>query len=217
MKPKHMVPLVLVVVAILLAAYGMLSYSWYVEYRETKLLGDEGTIKTDLGYGLRGVQNHTRHRLNGTTLEEEERVQSYDDFIGKGNLVGPVASRMMLLLLIGIVMAALFIPLAFVSQTSGLEDRVGKLGPYIPLYVAQVAAITLIVSPIWFSYEFITALDVDMYELTNAPSQALGDMAAWWVITGGLLIQVAAFMALSRTRLVYIEPLDEVKQAEPME
>ncbi len=217
MKPKQMVPLVLAVVAILMASYGMLSYSWYQEYRETKLLGDEGIIKTDLGYGLRGVQNHTQHKLNGTTLEEEEKVQSYDDFIGKGNEAGPVASRMILLMFIGIVMAVLFIPLVFITQTGGLEDHVGKLGPYIPLYVAQVAAFTLVASPIWFSYEFIMALDMDMYKLTNAPSQALGEMAGLWVIFGGVLIQVAAFMALSRTRLVYIEPLDEVKTPEPME
>ena len=128
-----------------------------------------------------------------------------------------VASTMLILMAIGIIMAALFIPLAFISQTGGLESRVGKWGPYIPLYVAQVSAITLIVAPIWFSYEFIMGLDMDMFALTNAPSQALGDMAGWWVILGGLFIQVSAFMALSRTRLIYIEPLDEVKKPKPLE
>ena len=217
MKRKQMVPLVIAIIAILMATNGLLSYNWYIEQREFKLPGDEGTIKTDLGYGIRGVHNHTRLRFNGTTLDEEERVESYEDFIGPDTMAGPVASRMLIIMAIGIIMAALFIPLAFISQTGGLESRVGKWGPYIPLYVAQVSAIILIVAPIWFSYEFIVGLDMDMFTLTNAPSQALGDMAGWWVIFGGLFIQVSAIMALSRTRLIYIEPLDEVKQPKPLE
>jgi len=217
MKRKHMVPIVLGVIALMMATYGLLSYGWYLEHREEDLPNKEGVIKTDLGYGIRGVSNHTVHRLNGTTLDEDERVQSHDDFLGDGNKAGPVASRMLTIMLIGIIMTALFLPLAYISQTIGLEVWVGKLGSYLPFYVAQVAAITFILAPIWFSFEFIKGLDIDMEVLTNAPSQALGDMAGWWVIFGGVIIQVAAFMALSRTRLIYIEPLDEVKTPEPME
>lgn len=216
MKRKAMIPIVLVIVGIILSVYGMLSYEWYLEHRETQFPGDEANVKTDLSYGIRGVHNHTRLRLNGTTLEEETKVHSYDEFLGEENLAGPVASTTILVLTIGIIMAALFIPLAFVLQSGELETRIGKWGPYIPLYVAQVAAFTLVVSPIVFSYGFITALDADMYDLTDAPSQALGDMSGWWVIFGGLLIQVAAFMAISRTRLIYIEPLDEIRKAEAL-
>jgi hypothetical protein len=211
-----MAPLVLAVVAIMFASYGLLSHGWYLEYRETDLPDDEGRIRTNLGYGIMGVSNSTKHKLNGTTLDGEDRVQSYDEFMGLKSKAGQVANTMMVLMLIGIVMCALFIPLAFISQTGGLEARLGKWGPYIPLYVAQVAAITFFLAPIWFSYEFIYGLDMDAYALTDAPSQALGDMSGWWVVFGALLIQVAALMAISRTRLIYIEPLGEGKTPEPM-
>lgn len=217
MKRKQMVPLVLAVLAILMATYGLVSYGWYLEGRESSLPDDGGNIKTELGYGIRGVSNHTRLMLNGTMLDESDTVHTYDEFLGDGNMAGPVASRMMTIMLIGIVMAVLFLPLAFMSQTGGLDDKVGKWGSYLPLYAAQVSAITFILAPIWFSYEFVMALDMDMMEITNAPSQALGDMSGWWVIFGGVLIQIAAVMALSRTRLVYIKPLDGPRTPEPME
>jgi hypothetical protein len=210
-------PCILAVVTILLAVYGMMSYDWYEESREIPSSEGEGNYKSDLGYGPRGVHNYTRLAFNGSTLDEEESVQTYEEFNGPETEAGPVADTMFQLLIIGIVMTVLFIPLAYISQTSGLEGRVGKWGPYIPLYVAQVAAITLILAPIWFSYEFVQALDMDAMRLTNAPSQALGAMAGWWVIFGGIVIQVAALMAISRTRLIYIEPLDEAKTPEPIE
>jgi hypothetical protein len=216
MKGKQMVPIALAAVAIMLATYGLFSYGWYLEQRETDNPDEEGVIKTDLGYGIRGVSNHTRYMFNGTLLDEEETVHSYDEFIGDDNLAGQVASTMWTLMLIGILMTVIFIPLAYISQTGGLEARIGKWGPYLPLYVAQVAAVTLIVSPIWFTYEFIVGLDIDMNELTNAPSQAVGDMSGWLIVFAGVLVQAAAFMAISRTRLIYIEPLDEAKTPEPL-
>jgi hypothetical protein len=217
MKRKQMVPIAMAVVAIILASYGLLSYDWYVEYREFQLPDDEGVIKTDLGYGILGVSNHTRHNLNRTTLDEEDRVLSYDDFTGLSSKAGQVASTMWVLMLIGIILSVVFIPLAIASQTGGLESRIGKWGPYVPLYIAQVAAITFILAPMWFSYEFIYGLDMDAFVLTNAPSQALGDMSGWYVVFAGVAIQAAAVMAISRTRLVYIKPLDEAKTPEPME
>ncbi len=218
MKTKHVVPLVLAMIGIILATYSLMSFGWYEEYRESSLPDDGGNVKTDLGYGIRGVHNHTRIMLNSTMLDEEEKVQDYDDFHGGiDSMAGQVAARMWLVMLIGILMAVLFLPLAYISQTKGLEDRLGRWGAYVPLYVAQVSAITLILAPIWFSYEFTMGLDMDAMELTNNPSQALGAMGAWYVIFAGIFIQVAALMALSRTRLVYIKPLDEASTPEPME
>lgn len=214
MKRKHMVPVVLAVLAILMGLYGLLSYGWYLEERVTSLPDDGGNIKTELDYGIRGVANHTRHMQNGTMLDQKDTVHTYDEFLGEGNMAGPVAARMTTIMLIGIIMAVLFIPLALMSQTGGLDDLVGKWGSYLPLYTAQVSAITLILAPIWFSYEFITGLDMDMMEATRAPSQALGQLTGWWVIFAGVLIQIAAVMALSRTRLIYIEPLDETNTPE---
>jgi hypothetical protein len=114
---------------------------------------------------------------------------------------------MFLIMIAAIALAGLFIPLVYLSSEQNLDESMGRLGPYIPLIVAQIAAILLIVGPIWFSHALTTGLDEDMNEITGEPSQALGGMTGFWVIMGGLLVQVGAIMALSRTRLTYIEPL----------
>lgn len=218
MRKQALYALAFAIVAIIIYAYGMVSYDWYTEEREQPLVDEDGVLKSDIGYGLRGVNNHTRHRFNGTTLDEEEKVQGYDDFIGtKDTKASGVASTMNIMMIIALVMMVLFLPLVYLSSGGGLEQRFGKIGPYIPLLVAQIAALLLIIGPMWFSYAFITALDDDIGKVTGEPSQALGGMTGFWVIVGGIFIQVGALMALSRTRLIYIEPLDEVKQPKPLE
>lgn len=218
MRKQALYALVLAIVAIIIAAYGIVSYGWYTEEREQPLVDEDGILRSEIGYGLRGVNNRTLHRFNGTTLDEEEKVQGYDDFIGaKETKASAVASAMNILMIVALAMAVLFLPLVYLTSGGSFEQRVGKIGPYIPLLVAQVAALLLIIGPIWFSYAFITALDDDIGRITGEPSQALGGMTGLWVIVGGILIQMAAVMALSRTRLIYIEPLDEVKQAGPLD
>jgi hypothetical protein len=208
MKKQAKSAIVLGIVGLLFAVYGLTSHGWYNEEREHDLDDEEGFLRSHIGYGIRGVSNLTLHRFNGTTLDEEEKVQDYDDFIGvEGTRAAEAGSTMFLIMIAAIALAGLFIPLVYLSSEQNLDESMGRLGPYFPLIVAQIAAILLIVGPIWFSHALTTGLDEDMNEITGEPSQALGGMTGFWVIMGGLLVQVGAIMALSRTRLTYIEPL----------
>ncbi len=207
MKKQSLRACILASVAVLLIANGLLSYGWYIEERVEDADVEDGDYKSDLDYGLRGVRNETRLVVNGTKIASEEKVQDYDDFIGiKDSRAGKVVDRMNLLMVISLVLTILFIPLVYLSSKGSLEDRVGKIGPYLPLILGQIAALILIISPMWFTYAFITDLTADMDELDQEPPQALGDNTGLWVIFGGVLLQIGVISALARTKLIYIEP-----------
>lgn len=208
MKRQAVRAIVLAVIALVLIIVGMLSWDWYTEERdETDRASGERTLSV-YGYGLRGVMNNTRVSLNETVLSAEEKVQDYDDFVGlKNSRAGKAVASMNIIMLVALVMVIIFIPLVYLASAGSLEANVGRIGPYIPIIVAQVAALLLIVGPIWFTWTFAHGIDDDHFEMELEPSQALGGMAGWWVIFGGVSIQAAALMALARTRLIYIEPL----------
>ena len=207
MKKQSLRACILASVAILLIAYGLLSYGWYIEERVEDADVEDGDYKSDLDYGLRGVRNETRLVVNKTQIASEEKVQDYDDFIGLENSrAGKVVDRMNLLMVISLVLTILFIPLVYLSSKGSLEDKVGKIGPYLPLIIGQIAALILIISPMWFTYAFITDLTADMDELDQGPPQALGGNTGLWVIFGGVLLQFGVISALARTKLIYIEP-----------
>ena len=216
MRREAMLAIALAVVALVLAVYCIVSYDWYEEERTSSL--EEGNLVTDIGYGLRGVQNVSQSRLNGTVLQERESHQTYDEFIGvEGTRAQSAADAMFLIVLVAIVFIVLFIPLVFLAHQGRFDDLVGKLGQYIPLMVAQVAALLLILGAMWFSYAFTEGLDKDVEDLGQERYRAVGGMGGWYAIFAGIIIQAAAVMALSRTRLVYIEPLEEGKTPEPVE
>jgi hypothetical protein len=199
--------IVLAVVAVLFIVYGLLSYGWYDEERVEDAEVEDGEYKSDLGYGLRGVRNETRLVVNGTKIASEEKVQNYDVFVGlKDSQAGQVASRMNLLMVVSLLLTILFIPLVLLSTKGSLEDKLGKIGPYLPIICGQIAALLLIIGPMWFSYAFIMGLTADMEVLDQGPPQALGGNTGLWVIFGGMLLQFAVVSALARTKLILIEP-----------
>jgi len=207
MKKKSLRAIILSVVAILLTISGLLSYDWYTEERVEDAEAEDGEYKSDLAYGLRGVRNETRLVVNGTKIASEEKVQDYDDFIGlQDSRAGQVVSTMLLLMIVSLILAILFIPLVYLSSKGSLEDKVGKIGPYLPIICGQIAALLLIIAPIWFSYAFIMGLTDDMNELDQGPPQAIGGNAGFWVILGGVLLQYGVLSALARTKLILIEP-----------
>ncbi len=207
MKKQSLRACILALVTILFLLNGLLSYGWYTEERLEEASMEDGTYKSDLAYGLRGVRNETRLVVNETKIATEEKVQNYDEFIGLENSrAGQVVNTMYLLMVLSLVLTVLFIPLVYISSQGSLEDKMGKIGPYIPLICGQIAALILIISPMWFTYAFITDLTADMDELEQGPPQALGDNAGLWVIVGGVLLQIGVVSALARTKLIYIEP-----------
>ncbi len=207
MKKQSLRACILAGVAVLLIANGLFSYGWYTEERVEDADVEDGEYKSDLAYGLRGVRNETRLVVNGTRIASEEKVQDYDDFIGlEDSRAGQVVSRMNLLMVISLVLTILFIPLVYLTSKGSLEDKVGKIGPYLPLICGQIAAIILLISPMWFTYAFITDLTADMEELDQGVTQALGGNTGLWVIFGGVLLQFAVIGALARTKLIYIDP-----------
>ncbi len=208
MKKQSLRACILAGVAIIIIANGLFSYGWYTEERVEDADVEDGEYKSDLAYGLRGVRNETRLVVNGTKMASEEKVQDYDDFIGLENSrAGQVVDRMNLLMVISLVLTILFIPLVYLASKGALEDKVGKIGPYLPLIIGQIAALILLISPMWFTYAFITDLTVDMdEELDQGVPQALGGNTGLWVIFGGVLLQFGVIGALARTKLIYIEP-----------
>jgi hypothetical protein len=192
LKKQSLRACILAGVAVLLIANGLFSYGWYTEERVEDADVEDGEYKSDLAYGLRGVRNETRLVVNGTRIASEEKVQDYDDFIGlEDSRAGQVVSRMNLLMVISLVLTILFIPLVYLTSKGSLEDKVGKIGPYLPLICGQT---------------FITDLTADMEELDQGVTQALGGNTGLWVIFGGVLLQFAVIGALARTKLIYIDP-----------
>ena len=207
MKKQSLRACILAIVAILFILNGLFSYGWYTEERVEDAPMEDGDYKSDLAYGLQGVRNETRLVVNGTKIASEEKVQGYDNFIGlKASKAGQVVDRMFLLMVSSLVLTILFVPLVYLSSKGSLEDKVGKIGPYLPLILGQIAALILIISPMWFTYAFITDLTADMEELDQGPPQALGGNTGLWVIFGGVLLQFGVIGALARTKLIYIEP-----------
>jgi hypothetical protein len=207
MKKQSLRAIILAIITILLITVVLFSYRWYNEERVEDAEVEDGEYKSDLAYSLRGVRNETRLVVNGTRIASEEKVQDYDDFIGlQDSEAGQVASRMNLLMVISLVLAILFIPLVYLSSEGTLEDKVGKIGSYLPLICGQIAVLLLIISPMWFSYAFIMGLTADMEVLDEGPPQALGDNAGLWVIFGGVLLQFGVMNAMARTKLIFIEP-----------
>ena len=207
MKKQSLRACILAIVAILFILNGLFSYGWYTEERVEDAPMEDGDYKSDLAYGLQGVRNETRLVVNGTKIASEEKVQGYDNFIGlKASKAGQVVDRMFLLMVISLVLTILFVPLVYLSSKGSLEDKVGKIGPYLPLILGQIAALILIISPMWFTYAFITDLTADMEDLDQGPPQALGGNTGLWVILGGVLLQFGVMSALARTKLIFIEP-----------
>ena len=207
MKKQSLRACILAIVAILFILNGLFSYGWYTEERVEDAPMEDGDYKSDLAYGLQGVRNETRLVVNGTKIASEEKVQGYDNFIGlKASKAGQVVDRMFLLMVISLVLTILFVPLVYLSSKGSLEDKVGKIGPYLPLILGQIAALILIISPMWFTYAFITDLTADMEDLEQGPPQALGGNTGLWVILGGVLLQFGVMSALARTKLIFIEP-----------
>ncbi len=217
MKKEAYYAMTLGVVALLLTVYGLVSYDYYVEDKE--LQQEDGLLVSHIGYGLRDVHNESKLVFNDTTLWKEESYQTYPDFIGASNATRAEAAgaQQSILLIISLVLVILFIPLVFLSHQGFFDDKMGKLGPYTPLIVAQIAALVLIIGTMWFTYAFATGLDEDVAKLGQERYQAVGGMTAFVVIVAGILIQIAALYARSRTQLIYIKPLDEAKTPEPIE
>lgn len=217
MRREAYYAMVLAVVALILTAFGIMSYDYYTESKEVQR--SDGVLESTIGYGLRDVHNESKLVFNKTVLEREDNYQDYQDFIGASNATRArdAGAQQFLLMVISLVLIVLFIPLTFLAHQGFFDTRLGKLGPYLPLIVAQVAALLLIIGTMWFTYAFATGLDEDVAKLGQERYQAVGGMAAFWVIVGGFLIQIAAIFARSRTQLVYIEPLGEVKAAKPLE
>lgn len=205
------------VVALILTSYGLVSHGYYVEDREVQQ--PDGLVESHISYGLRKVHNESKLVFNDTTLSKEDKYQSYPDFIGASNATRADAAgaRQFYLMIVSLVLVVLFIPLVLLSHQGYLDERFGRLGPYVPLIAGQIAALLLIIGTLWFTYAFATGLDEDVAKLGQERYQAVGGMTASLVIFGGLLIQVAALYARARTQLVYIKPLDEAKTPEPME
>ena len=217
MRRQAYYAMALAVVALVLTAYGLVSYDYYVEDREVRQV--DGTLVSHISYGLRDVHNESKLVFNGTTLSKEDKYQEYPDFIGASNATRArdAGGRQFTLLLISLVLIVLFIPTVFLSHQGLFDERVGRLGPYVPLIMAQIAALILIIGTLWFTYEFATGLDKDVANLLQERYQAVGGMAAFWLIVGGVLIQVAALYARARTQLIYIKPLDEGREPRPLE
>ena len=207
MKKQSLRACILAVVAILFIINGLFSHGWFTEERVEDAPMEDGDYKSDLAYGLRDVRNETRLVVNGTKIATEEKFQDYDEFIGlEDSRAGQVANRMNLLMVLSLVLTVLFIPLVYLSSKGSLEDKVGKIGPYLPLICGQIAALILIISPMWFTYAFIMDLTADMEELDQGPPQAIGHFIGVWVMFGGLLLQFGVMGALARTKLILIEP-----------
>jgi hypothetical protein len=217
MKRQAYYAMVLALLAIILTADGLVSHDYYVEDREVQ--GPDGLLKSNIGYGLRDVHNQSKLVFNGSTISKEDKYQDYQDFIGASNATRAMnaGSQQNVLMLVSLVLLVLFLPLVVMSHQGYFDERLGRMGPYIPLIAAQVAALLLIIGTLWFTYAFATGLDEDVANLHQERYQAVGGTTAFTVIVGGFLIQVAALMALSRTRLIYIKPLEEGKTPKPLE
>jgi len=217
MRREAYYAMALAVIALILTAYGLMSYDYYTESREVQRA--DGVLESRIGYGLRDVHNVSKLVFNKTVLEREDKHQDYQDFIGASNATRArdAGAQQSLLTVISLVLIILFLPITFLAHQGFFDNRLGKLGPYVPLMVAQVAALLLIIGTMWFTYAFATGLDEDVAKLGQERYQAVGGTAAAWVIVGGFLIQVAAIFARSRTQLVYIQPLGDLKAAKPLE
>lgn len=215
MKKEAYIALALAALTIILVVNGLTSHGWYDEVRSEKMLGN--VTSSTIGYGLLTVHNVTKVTFNGTLISKSDEYQSYDDFIASNaTRARDAGSRMYLVSIVGLVLTALFIPLLFLAHQGFFDNRMGRLGPYVPLLVAQVAALVIIIGTLWFSYAFPTGLDADAVQLHQERYQALGGRTGLWVLVGGILVQAAAVMALARTQLIYIEPLDTVKGTKPL-
>ena len=207
MRKQSIRAMVLGTVTALLVVYGLFSYGWYSEDRSENLEGREVREST-IDYSLRGVHNASKVKLNDTVLSSEEKVQDYDDFIGvKDTKASQSAARMNLVMIAMLVMTLLFIPTVYYSSEGYLEARLGRIASFLPIIIGQVTALILIISPMWYTYDFVSAINDDMYKITGEPSQALGGWAPIWVVFGGVILQIAVMSALARTKLIYIEPL----------
>ncbi len=208
MKRQSLRAIVLAVVAILFTAYGFMSYNWYSEERVDENRQTDEVIRSVYGYGIRGVTNVTEFKYNGSVNETVSKDMTYDEFIGLENSrAGGVAANMIILMIVALVLTIIFIPMVKLSSEGKLEDKLGKIGPFLPIILGQIAVLILIIGPLWYSYAFITGIEADLDELHQGQSQALGEKAGLWVIFGGVLLQFGVTGALARTKLIYIEPL----------
>ncbi|NIP37256.1 MAG: hypothetical protein GWN12_20645, partial [Thermoplasmata archaeon] len=183
-------------VGLVLAVVAIASISWFV------VEDLEGT--TTMKFGLREIE--IRFEGFGETVEERETYATLQNQMGGELKMDNVAHSTFWLLLVGLILAALFI-------LFGLFAAIGMFRGFLtwmPLLTGLVAGILIVIAASYFGIAFQDAMEEDIDQnLADQEDAKYGLGGVWYLaLFGGILVLLGALMTKAPTA-VY-------SQTEPM-
>ncbi len=196
---------VVTVLAIIVIAAALLMQGWY--YADFELSAGPPRVTSRNDYGLYKETISTKVTMNNTTTTTDRTV-AYSGLHNSSELAFVKLAKLTRdLLIVGLVLSIAFLGMSIALYTTRYGNSFQRNRPII-IAVGVIAGIIILLTPIHFYDMFFT--DVAHDYGTQVVSFTPGRHA--FLLSGAaILLFLGVSMSLSRTRLMYIEPLPPPK------
>ncbi len=184
-------------IALIILIAGMATHSWYVATETQEDNWDDYIYVMELRFGLSGVEWVEEEWWEGNLDYTDRFTERYsDDSDVRNSDFVNVAYTTSALLWVGLLLAIIFVPMAFLSG-SGFFDRSQRMVKHVHFFLGLLAFVLIIAGVLYYSATFPNAIASDdaWYDIDNYDSAGVG-WGVYVTLAAGIVLLFATAMTM---------------------